>query len=117
MTILVKEIIGPRCIIREDGQKIYDLIIGPLKKGEKVTLDFSGVSQYASPFFNFAVGQLFKESNSKALFSSLHLANLNETGGLVFERVKENAAEYHTDKNYQKIVDDIIEKQARESDI
>ena len=117
MTILVKDIVGPRCIIKEDGQKIYDLIIGPLQKGEKVSLDFDGVNQFASPFFNFAVGQLFKEPNSKALFSSLHVVNLNETGELVFKRVSENAAEYHTDKDYQKIVDDIIEKQAKESDI
>ncbi len=116
MNILVKDIVGPRCIIKEDGQKIFDLIIGPLKGGEEIYLDFDGVSQFASPFFNFAIGQLFREPESKTLLHSLHLSNLNETGTLVFNRVKENAAEYHADKDYRKIIDDIIEKQAKESD-
>mgnify|MGYP001600892179 FL=1 len=61
MKINIKENIGPRCIIKEDGQKIYDAIYEVLKRGETVTLDFKDVSQFASPFFNFAIGQLLKD--------------------------------------------------------
>lgn len=115
MKIIIKNEIGPRCIIREDGQRIYDTIHEPLKKGDVVTLDFDGVAQFASPFFNFAIGQLLKDISVEDLRQLLQVQNLNETGELVIKRVIENAAKYHGDKDYRKIVDDILEQQARES--
>ncbi len=116
MKLSIKDRIGPRCIIKEDGQKIFDEIHGPLKKGETVTLNFDGVNQFASPFFNFAIGQLLKDINETDLRRFLQIESLNETGKLVIERVIENAAKYHGDKDYRKIVDDILEQQAKESD-
>jgi hypothetical protein len=116
MNVSIKDKIGPRCIIKEDGQKIYDEVHEPLKKGETVTLDFSGVSQFASPFFNFAIGQLLKDIPEADLRRLLQIVRLNETGKLVVERVIENAAKYHGDRDYRKIVDDILEQQAKESD-
>lgn len=113
MKISIKEKIGPRCIIKEDGQKIYDAIHEVLQKGETVTLDFKDVSQFASPFFNFAIGQLLKDIKEADLRRLLHIENLNETGKMVVERVIENAAKYHGNKDYRKIVDDILAEQAR----
>ncbi len=115
MEISIKDNIGPRCIIKEDGQKVFDEIFKALKSGETVTLDFEGVNQFASPFFNFAIGQLLKDIKEEDLRRLLHIKNINETGMLVVERVIENAAKYHGDKDYGKIVDDILEQQARES--
>jgi hypothetical protein len=115
MKISIKDKIGPRCIIKEDGQKIYDAIHEALQKGEAVTLDFKDVTQFASPFFNFAIGQLLKDIEEVELRHLLHIENLNETGRLVVERVIENAAKYHGNKDYRKIVDDILEEQAREA--
>lgn len=115
MKLSIKDKIGPRCIIKEDGQKIFDEIFVPLNRGENVTLDFEGVSQFASPFFNFAIGQLLKDISETDLRYLLQIDNLNETGKMVVARVIENAAKYHGDKDYQKIVDDILEQQARES--
>lgn len=115
MKISIKDKIGPRCIIMEDGQKIFDEIFEPLNRGETVTLDFAGVTQFASPFFNFAIGQLLKEIKEDDLSRLLHIENLNESGRLVVERVIENAAKYHGDKDYRKIVDDILEQQAKET--
>ena len=112
MKLSIKDKIGPRCIIKEDGQKVFDEIFGPLKNGETVTLDFTGVSQFASPFFNFAIGQLLKGMQEADLRRLLQIENLNETGNLVVERVIENAAKYHGDRDYRKIVDDILEQQA-----
>jgi hypothetical protein len=108
MKLSIKDKIGPRCIIKEDGQKIYNEIHGSLKNGEPVTLDFNGVSQFASPFFNFAIGQLLKDIQEADLRRLLQIENLNETGKLVVERVIENAAKYHGDKDYRKIVNDIL---------
>jgi len=115
MKLSIKEKIGPRCIIKEDGQKIFDEIHIPLKNHETVTLDFFEVTQFASPFFNFAIGQLLKDIQEVDLRRFLQIKNLNETGRLVFERVIENAAKYHGDKDYRKIVDDILEQQSEES--
>jgi len=116
MEIIIKDVIGPRCIIKEDGQKIYEKIHEPLIKAKTVTLDFDGVTQFASPFFNFAIGQLLKDIEEKDLRCLLRIENLNETGKLVVERVIENAARYHSDIDYRKIVDDILEQQAKESE-
>ena len=115
MRISIKNKIGPRCIIKEDGQKIYAAVHGALKKGETVALDFEDVNQFASPFFNFAIGQLLKDITEADLRRLLQIEHLNETGRLVVERVIENAAKYHGDKDYRKIVDDILEQQAMES--
>ncbi len=116
MNVSVKELIGPRCIIKEDGQRVYDTILNVLLNKESVTLDFEGVTQFASPFFNFAVGQLLKDIPKNDLQNLLHFENLNDIGQLVVSRVLENASIYHRDKDYQKIVDDILEQQAKDSD-
>jgi hypothetical protein len=116
MKLTIKDKIGPRCIIKEDGQRVYDAIHDALIRGETVTLDFTGVSQFASPFFNFAIGQLLKDIREEDLRCLLKIENLNETGTMVVERVIENAAKYHGDKDYRKIVDDILEQQAKESE-
>ena len=116
MRLSIIETIGPRCIVREDGQKIYDEIYGHLKDGVPVTLDFTGVRQFASPFFNYAIGQLLKDISEADLHRLLHIEHLNETGELVISRVIENASKYHLDRDHRKIVDEILEQQAKESD-
>jgi len=116
MQLKIKDMIGPRCIIKEDGQKVFDAIHETLKKGETVQLDFLGVTQFASPFFNFAVGQLLKDITADNIRQLLQIKNLNETGSLVVERVIENASRYHTDVDFRKIVDAILEQQAKESE-
>jgi len=116
MKLSVKDKIGPRCIIKDDGQTIFEAIHDPLTNGEMVTLDFEGVSQFASPFFNFAIGQLLKDMREGDLRRLLQIEHLNETGRLVVERVIENAGEYHGNMDYRKIVDDILSQQVKESD-
>ncbi|MDM8551319.1 DUF4325 domain-containing protein [Desulfobacterales bacterium HSG2] len=74
------------------------------------------MTQFASPFFNFAIGQLLKDIAEADLRELLNIQHLNETGKLVFDLVIENAAKYHGDKGYRKIVDDILGQQAKESD-
>jgi hypothetical protein len=107
--------IGPRCIIQEDGQRIYEAIHGSLLNGNSVILDFEGVRQFASPFFNVAIGQLLKDINPDTLRSLISFENLTSTGRMLVERVIENASRYHADVDYRKIVDSILEKQSKES--
>lgn len=114
MKISISESIGSRCIIKDDGLKIFKNIHDPLKNGEEVTLDFTKVTQFASPFFNFAIGGLLKDIKENDLKKLLHIENLNQTGQIVVKRVFENASRYYTDINYQEIVDSILEEQVKD---
>ena len=116
MEYKVRDNIGPRAIIREDGEKVYDAIYPVLARGEPTTLDFAGVSQFASPFFNFAIGQLLKDLTVDDLTKRLHIVHLTQDGMAVVKRVIENASQYHRDVDYRRIVDTILEEQAKESE-
>ncbi len=93
--IIIKDKIGRRCLIKEDGQKIYEMIHAPLKEGTTVILDFDGVAQFAASFFNFAIGQLLKDIAENDLYRLLQIENLNETGKLIVKRVIENSINYY----------------------
>ncbi len=114
MEVKIRNLIGPRCITKDDGQRVYEAIHSELKNGQTVTLDFEGAKQFASPFFNFAVGQLLKDVSVEDLRRSLRFVNLVPDGQLVVDRVIENAARYHKDVDYKKIVDSILHQQAEE---
>lgn len=116
MKIQIFDLVGSRCIIKEDGQRIYDIIHPALLKRETVILDFDGVTQFASPFFNFAIGQLLKDMTIEDLRKLLQIKNLGSDGLLVIDRVIENASRYHNNVDYRKIVDAILEQQSKESD-
>lgn len=116
MELRIKDIIDVRCITRDDGQKIYDMIQPELLQKRPVKLDFKGVHQFASPFFNFAIGQLLKDLSIEELKRLLEIKNLISDGRLVVNRVIENASKYHQDVNYRHIVDTILEQQLAEAD-
>jgi len=113
MKLSIKDYIGPRCISKEDGQKIYDAIGQSVQNGETVTLDFEGVNQLAGPFFNFAIGQLLRDITEADLRRLLHIENLNSTGKLLMEKVIENAAKCYVVKDYRKVINDILEQQVK----
>jgi len=115
MELRILDLIGPRCIVKEDGQRVYEKIHPVLNKHQTVTLDFEGVTQFASPFFNFSIGQLLKDIIEEDLRQHLQVKNLVSDGELVIKRVIENASRYYKDVDYRKIVDSILEQQAKES--
>lgn len=109
MKLNVKDTIGNgRCIMGAEGQKIYEQIHPKLKEGEEVTLDFDGISQYTSIFFNRAVGNLFQDIAPDVLENKLHFENINETGSVIVKCIKDNAARYFGDPEYRKAVDRIL---------
>lgn len=116
MEYKVQEEIGPRAIVKEDGQKVYDTIHPFLTRGEAVTLDFDGVEQFASPFFNYAIGQLLKDITIEDLKEHLAIVHLTADGMTVVKRVIKNSSQYHADVDHRRIVDAILEEQARESE-
>ena len=95
MNIMVKDAIGENCISYPSGKAILDRILPELRAGNEVTLNFSGVSVFASPFFNMAIGTLFKEFSREDLSSRLHFEGLNEAGKTILKRVIENSEKYY----------------------
>jgi hypothetical protein len=77
-------------------------------------LDFDGISVFASPFFNFAIGQLLKDFSPDKLNELLSIINLIPDGTSVLKRVIQNAKEYHQNPRAKKAFEDTIEKEAEE---
>jgi hypothetical protein len=110
----IAEIAGENCVTSEGGQKVYDQIIPRLRSNENVCLDFGSVSIFASPFFNFAIGQLLKDFNPDKLNELLSIVNLTPDGTSVLKRVVQNSREYYQNPKAKKAFDDTIEKEAEE---
>lgn len=115
MHLVVKDTIGQRCIIKEDGQKLAEVIRDALHHGETVTLDFAGVEQCAAPFFNGLVGLLLHAMAAPDLRRLLQLDHLTPTGHDVVERVFATAVPYHGDKAYRTRVDQVLKQHLTES--
>lgn len=110
MDISIRNEIGTRCITQEDGQIIYNIVRSNLLNGKNVVIDFEGVSQFASPFFNFAVGQLLKDIQYDTIQKLLVPKNLNQVGNMLYKKVLENAKEYHSNSKYREAVDAALNK-------
>lgn len=101
MKCLIQKMVGEDAITLDDGKSIHDRIKPELEAGHEVELDFEGVSVFASPFFNAAIGQLLKDLQPDDLNRLLQVRNLNSTGQQVLRRVIENAKKYYTSADYR----------------
>jgi len=109
MEIKIIDEVGENCITPDDGALIYGKIHPVLKNEGEVTLDFSGVEVFASPFFNAAIGHLLKDIDVEALRKHLNVIGLASAGREVWDRVIENSKQYFSaDEQTRKAMDDII---------
>lgn len=114
MKLEIKTFVGERCVTSDDGQRVYEEIHPKLAAGETVSLDFTGVTVFASPFFNFAIGQLLKDLKPDDLNELLKVEGLLPDGGLVVQRVVKNAKEYYENPETRKAVDEILKQHAED---
>ncbi|MEC4814839.1 MAG: STAS-like domain-containing protein [Scytonema sp. PMC 1069.18] len=110
MTIKIYDLVGQYAITADGGQKVYDQIHPKLLAGYQVELDFTGVKVFASPFFNFAIGQLLKDIAADDLNRLLKFTALNDNGQNVLERVIANSKEYYSNPQYREAVDKVLEE-------
>ena len=96
----------------EDGQKVYDAIYPKLIAGHHIELDFADVQIFASPFFNFAIGQLLRDIPTDTLNKLLKLSHLNPVGMKILKRVIENSKEYYSNANACKAIEKVLSEQA-----
>ncbi|WP_354635933.1 STAS-like domain-containing protein [Planktothricoides raciborskii] len=108
----IHDLIGFACMTPDEGQKVYDLIYPELLADRPVELDFAGVEIFASPFFNFAIGQLLRDISPDTLNRLLKFSHLNAIGKQVLKRVIENSKQYYANEKTRKTVDQVLSEQA-----
>ncbi len=114
MKCLVREIVGEDAITLEDGQAVHDRIKPELTAAHEVELDFEGVSVFASPFFNAAVGQLLRDLQPDDLNRLLRVQNLNAVGTGLLRRVIENAKRYYASADYRAAQERVLQDMFKE---
>ncbi len=112
----IKDLIGENCITLDNGQRVYDQIHPELVAGRPVEVDFRGVSVCASPFFNAAFGRLLKDLTIEELNRLLKVHNLIPVGRDVLKLVIKDSAQYYSDPEFRKTLDQILSEQAEELD-
>jgi hypothetical protein len=112
MEINIRQDIGDNCMTLKQGQSLYDTIYPQLQSGETVELDFLGVRIFASPFFNYAIGQLLRDLKADRLNELLIIKNLNSVGSNTLELVIENAQRYYSDDKFRHTKDEVIREMA-----
>jgi hypothetical protein len=112
MEINIRQDLGENCMTLKQGQSLYDAIYPQLQSGETVELDFMGVRIFASPFFNYAIGQLLRDLKADRLNELLIIKNLNAVGSNTLELVIENAQRYYSDAKFRHAKDEVIREMA-----
>ena len=104
----IYDMVGEYATTADDGQGLYEIIHPCLLRGEAVELDFTGVKVFASPFVNFAFGQLLKDIPAEKLNQLLEFTSLNDDGWDVIQHVMTRAKRYYSDEKYRNAVDTVI---------
>lgn len=112
MKINIKQDIGESCMTVKQGQKLYETIHLALIASNTVEIDFIGVRIFASPFFNYAIGQLLRDLTAAQLNELLVIRNLNAVGSSTLELVIENAGRYYSDENFRHAKDEVMREMA-----
>lgn len=89
--IMIKKYIeGDAAVSYDDGKKCQKDIVECLDKGEKVILDFTGISYVITAFLNPIIGDLILERGNNVM-KYIGIKNANETAIGKIKRVKDGA--------------------------
>lgn len=94
----VQAVAGKYCLTMAEGGTLHKVLLPLLRRGEAVELNFEGVSMYASPFFNAAIGQLVKDISREDVGRLLSVRGLSSDGILVLRRSLDNATLYYAEQ-------------------
>jgi hypothetical protein len=95
--IHVQKIVGRNAISMNSGNKLKELIIQEWPKNEKISLDFSEIDIFASPFFNAAIGALLKDRTIDELQVKLDFPHISGHGRNLLNLVISNAIKFYSD--------------------
>jgi hypothetical protein len=109
MKYQIRDLIGDYCVTPQSGQDVYDIVHPILLSQTEVELDFLGIKAYASPFFNYAIGQLLKDIPYEDLSCLVKYTNLSSVGNKVLDIVLDSAKRYYSDEHYRQAVNEVRE--------
>ena len=110
MRVVVLEIVNGREKHSVEAQKLHDLIVPVLARGEEVELDFEGVRFISAPFLTISIGQLLKDHPLGRLKSLLRVEHLHPVYADLLESVIERSSRYYTEPRYREAVDRSLAK-------
>jgi hypothetical protein len=76
MRVQLNETIGSECTSLDQGEKVYGLLLGELKKKNTVEVDFQGVQTLFSPFLMGSLGKLLGHFEKETLMQRLAFCNI-----------------------------------------
>ena len=77
--LVVKEFVS-NAFSNEQALILKEQIKNNLVESEKLILDFQGISQYTTLFFNFSTGYFIKKMGKESYDNQFELQNLSELG-------------------------------------
>lgn len=96
-------------ITSEEGQPIYNMIIGLLSQGEEATLDFEGVTFLTTAFLNVVIGTLYKDYTGEQLQARLHIVNANDDTMTRIKKVTDNAKSFYSDEEkFNQTIEEVL---------
>ena len=87
---------------------LFKNILEPLiKNNEKITVDFKGITRFASPFFNNSFASLGIVYGFNTI-KKIELKNISETGRITFDTSLENAKLISESPQFKEEINEII---------
>lgn len=71
------ELIGEKCESIDDGEKLYQSLIGEIRNSRAVELDFTNVNSVITPFLNASLGKLLDLYEKETLMEKLVLCHIS----------------------------------------
>ena len=93
----------------DEGQPIYDRLMGIFKDGNRAVLDFSGVEIATTGFLNVFIGNLYRTYTSDDLKGMLELENVSPSTAFRIKKVTDNAKSFYRDEEkYNESVESVL---------
>lgn len=95
VTINISDFVGPVCIDRESGNKLFSKIKQLIDEGRHVRLSFAGTSEVIPTFLNSAIGQLYGCFARGVIQDRLSVDGLENEDLQTLKQVVDNAVRYY----------------------
>ena len=93
---LFKEV-GPKAIEHDKGEQIGEMISNNIKNGQKVIVDFDGITNILSLFLNPAIGDLYGKFEPDVIKENLQVKNVPEEYLDTLKNVIDRAKSYYAE--------------------
>lgn len=108
--VIVYNVVGNSfCVEADDGQLIFNLLEKAFKENRAIQLDFQNVEMITSAFLNTAVGQLYRDYDSRFIKEHLSVVNMLPEDMALLKRAVDTAKLFYSDPDrLQKSIDEVL---------